>query len=67
MSLVETSAGWCLHSGVLSYTLLSAPAHKELTLDLSGGVGGGSARGVFVQVGVESRDGEGLRFGGGGL
>jgi len=35
------------------YTPLSAPAHKELTLGISGSVGGGSVRGVFVQVGVE--------------
>jgi len=35
------------------YAPLSAQAHKELTLDLSGSVGGGAVQGVFVQVGVE--------------
>ena len=44
------------------YTLLSAPAHKELTLDLGGNVGGESVREVFEQVGVEGRDSEKLRF-----
>ena len=58
-SLRQAPAGVC---SAECYAPLSAPAHRELTLGISGSVGGGSVRGVFVQVGVESRDGGKPRF-----